>query len=438
MKDQIREILDDMRGEILSADGISDPLTPPPPSLPDTAEEEIESRLRSRLSKRNDLRLKPVINATGVILHTNLGRAPLSSKAVEAIKRIAGEYCTLEYDVSTGKRGKRGIGVETMLHDLVNCEAAVVVNNCAAAVLLILNTIAEGGEVIISRGELVEIGGEFRIPDVIEKSGARIREVGSTNRTRLSDYEKAINENTRLILRIHPSNYRIIGFTEKPEINELAILADNYNLPLYEDMGCGLLLEGEQVGINSEPSVASSLNSGCSIVSFSGDKLLGGPQAGIILGKAELIERVKRNPLMRALRVDKLIYAALEATIESYATDNALNEIPILKAIHTPKEEITRRARLFIRKAKTATSSFEFKLIDGNSVAGGGSVPMTEFPTTLITITSNAMSASEIEAKLRMNDPPIITRIVDNQIVIDLRTVTVSGEKEIIEALKKY
>ncbi len=431
VRDRLREIIAELRQEIVSANGQM--------SSPDSAEltDEIERRLNARFVRRRQSRTQRVINATGVVLHTNLGRAPLSRRALEAINKAAADYCNLEYDLETGQRGKRGAGLEAMLRELTGSEAAAVVNNCAAAVLITLNTLAEGGEVLVSRGELIEIGGSFRIPDVIAKSGARIREVGTTNRTRLGDYEKAINENTRVILRAHPSNYRIIGFTEKPALEDLALLARECNLPLFEDLGSGCLVDLESIGVHDEPTVAYSLKAGCSVVSFSGDKLLGGPQAGIILGEAELIKRIKTNPLMRALRVDKLTYAALEATVASYLSGRALEEIPTLAALHAPKAAMTRRARAFVRRARRSSNELQLDLIDGYSVVGGGSAPETQLPATLINVASLRMNAVEIEKKLRLNSPPVIARIVDDRLTLDLRTVTPDGEKDLIEALER-
>ncbi len=432
VRDRLREVIADLRQEMIGANGDA--------AAPDDSAEiaaEIERRLNARFARRQQSQTQRVINATGVVLHTNLGRAPLSRRALEAISEVAGDYCNLEYDLATGERGRRGTGLEASLRELAGCEAAAVVNNCAAAVLITLNTLAEGGEVLVSRGELIEIGGSFRIPDVIAKSGARIREVGTTNRTRLGDYEKAINENTRVILRAHPSNYRIIGFTEKPALEDLANLARERGLPLFEDLGSGCLIDLNPIGIHDEPAVASALKAGCSVVSFSGDKLLGGPQAGIILGEAELVKRIKTNPLMRALRVDKLTYAALEATVASYLSGRAIEEIPALAALHAAKETITRRARAFVRRARRATSGFDFKLIDGYSVIGGGSAPETQLPTRLISVTSERMSPDEIEQRLRRNSPPVIARIVDDRLALDLRTVTPRGEKELIEALRR-
>ena len=430
VRDRLREILDEFRLELVGSNGNAE-------SFPDAAtlEEKIEARLAARFDSRRKAQTQRVINATGVVLHTNLGRAPLGDTALAAIQEVARDYSNLEYDLASGKRGKRGLGLEASLRELLHCEAAAVVNNCAAAVLLTLNTLAEGGEVIVSRGELIEIGGSFRIPDVIAKSGARIREVGTTNRTRLADYEKAINENTKVILRAHPSNYRIIGFTEKPALEDLAKLARERGLPLFEDLGSGCLIDLNPLGIHDEPAVAQAIKAGASVVAFSGDKLLGGPQAGIILGKAELIKRIKSNPLMRALRVDKLTYAALEATVAAYLSGRALEEIPVQAMLHQSKETISRRAQSFLQQAQKMESNLKLKLMDGHSVIGGGSAPETQLPTTLISLTHTEMTAGQMEEKLRLNAPPVITRIVENQLVLDLRTVSPQSENEILSAL---
>ncbi|MBO0857784.1 MAG: L-seryl-tRNA(Sec) selenium transferase [Chloracidobacterium sp.] len=429
VRDGLREVLAEFRREINGANGAAS-------ALADSEEiaAEIESRLNARFDLRRRSRTQRVINATGVALHTNLGRAPLSRRAIEAVNEAAG-YCNLEYDLQTGRRGKRGSGLEAMLRELTGCQATAVVNNCAAAVLITLNTLAEGGEVLISRGELIEIGGSFRIPDVITKSGARIREVGTTNRTRLGDYEKAINENTRVILRAHPSNYRVIGFTEKPALKDLADLARARNLPLFEDLGSGCLVDLAPIGARDEPTIAHSIRTGCSVVSFSGDKLLGGPQAGIILGEDEAIKRIKSNPLMRALRVDKLTYAALEASVDSYLSGRAIEEIPVLAALHATKETITRRARAFIRRARSI-GDLNLSMMDGHSVVGGGSAPETQLPTTLIGVAIRRMSADDIEKRLRRARPPVIVRIVDDRVALDLRTVAQREEKDLMEALR--
>jgi L-seryl-tRNA(Ser) seleniumtransferase len=432
VRDELREVIAELRTQIAGANGEA---TSPADAMNITSE--IEIRLQSRFAIRRQAQMQRVINATGVVLHTNLGRAPLSHSALAAINRVGGDYCNLEYNLETGRRGKRGTGLQAQLCELLDCEAAAVVNNCAAAVLIALNTLAEGGEVIVSRGELIEIGGSFRIPDVIAKSGARIREVGTTNRTRLSDYRNAIGEDTRVILRAHPSNYRIVGFTEKPALADLAQLAREHKLPLFEDLGSGCLIDLESLGIHGEPTVASSLKAGCSLLAFSGDKLLGGPQAGIILGEAELIRRIKSNPLMRALRVDKLTYAALEATIASYASGRAIDEIPALSALHETKDAITRRASELVRQTKESIPGLQLTLMDGFSVAGGGSAPEAQLPTTLIGVTSERLAAAEMEARLRHNDPPVIARIVNDQLMLDLRTVTPTGEKDLIAALER-
>ncbi|MBO0721592.1 MAG: L-seryl-tRNA(Sec) selenium transferase [Blastocatellia bacterium] len=430
VRDGLREVIDELRHQITAANGGAG-------SLADTFKitAEIEARLQSRFASRRQAQLQRVINATGVVLHTNLGRAPLSRSALAAINRIGEDYCNLEYDLATGRRGKRDTGFQAQISQLLNCEAAAVVNNCAAAVLLVLNTLAEGGEVIVSRGELVEIGGSFRIPDVIAKSGARLREVGTTNRTRISDYKNAIGENTRILLRTHTSNYRIIGFTEKPELEELAQLAREHGLPLFEDLGSGCLVDLGHLGIQDEPTVEASLKAGCSLVAFSGDKLLGGPQAGIIVGEAELIGRIKSNPLMRALRVDKLTYAALEATIASYAAGRAIDEVPALAALNASRDNIKSRARAFIRRAKKSTGGLRLNLIDGVSLAGGGSAPETQLPTALISVESAEMNAAELEERLRRNEPPVIARIVEGRLMLDLRTVSANGEKDLLTAI---
>ena len=426
VRDRLREVLGELRAEIRQNRG---PVTRP-------GIDEIVVRLGRRFNTRDRLRTQRVINAAGVVLHTNLGRAPLSPAALEAIREVAGSYCNLEYELESGQRGKRGSGLESMLRDLVGAGHAAFVNNCAAAVLLTLNSLAEGGEVIISRGELVEIGGSFRIPDVITKSGARLREVGTTNRTHLHDYEQAINDQTRVILRAHPSNYRIVGFTQKPTLSELSGLARAHQLPFFEDLGSGCLIDLSGIGLQDEPTVAASIAAGVSVVAFSGDKLLGGPQCGIILGEADLIKKIKSNPLMRALRVDKLTYAALEATIGSYLRGEAQREIPSLAALHATREEIATRAIAFLERSDPLLGSIRLELIDGSSVVGGGSAPETELPSRLIAVNSATLAPQQIEERLRNHSTPIIARIVNDRLTIDLRTVSPTEEQTIIEALR--
>jgi L-seryl-tRNA(Ser) seleniumtransferase len=373
-----------------------------------------------------------VINATGVILHTNLGRAPLSDAARQAMQTAAG-YCSLEYDIAAGVRGRRGSKSEDVLIELTGSGAALIVNNCAAAALLVLSTLARDGETIVSRGELVEIGGDFRVPDVMAQSGTRMVEVGTTNRTGLIDYRKALSDQSRLVMRVHTSNYRIVGFTKTPTLSELAELAHSAGLPLYEDAGSGALIDLTTHGIGGEPVISGSLEAGADVVTFSGDKLLGGPQAGIIVGRSELIERMRANPLYRALRADKIRLAALEKTLEAYSRDE---EVPVRRMIAMTATEIGERAdRLIASTSKRLSAGLSLQKIEGESAVGGGSAPTSPLPTFLISVTSSSQTANEIENALRQSDPPIIVRIVDDRVLIDLRTVAESEEAEIQKAL---
>ena len=377
-----------------------------------------------------------VINATGVILHTNLGRAPIPAAAVAKFEETATRYSNLEYDLATGQRGKRDVHTSKLLSILTGAEAAVVVNNNAAAVFLVLNTLAKGAEVIVSRGELIEIGDGFRIPDIMAESGAILREVGTTNRTRIRDYERAINERTRLLLRVHPSNFRITGFTDRASLEELIALGRRSHIPVYEDLGSGCLADLSAAGI-SEPVARSSCDAGVSVVSFSGDKLLGGPQAGIIAGQKEIVDRIRRNPLFRALRVDKLAIAALEAVLKAYHR-GALDEIPALRMIRLSPAEITRRASQFaerLRGALPAHASIE--LNDGFSIIGGGSTPDQQLPTKLVTLSSTHYSPAVLDERLRKpsHAVPVVARVVDDRLVIDLRTVFPDEEPSLATAL---
>jgi len=377
-----------------------------------------------------------VINATGVILHTNLGRAPLSAAARTAVAKEAAGYCTLEYDLSTGERGKRGARAEELLVQLTRAEAALIVNNCASAALLVLTVLAQDGETIVSRGELVEIGGDFRVPDVMSNSGTRMIEVGTTNRTRLEDYRLAINPNTRLIMRVHPSNYRIVGFTTSPTLATLSSLAYEAGLFLYEDAGSGALIDLAKYGLEGEPIVGESIGAGADVVSFSGDKLLGGPQAGLIVGRSEIIERLRRNPLYRALRADKLCLAALEATLEAHRR-GALEELPLFQMLGLTTEAIEARARDLARRLKESIpSDLKVTIISGSSAVGGGSGPNVHPPTALLALSHETLTANEIESKLRAASPPIIARIADGRVLLDLRTVDLSEESDLLTALK--
>ncbi|MFN0123977.1 MAG: L-seryl-tRNA(Sec) selenium transferase [Blastocatellia bacterium] len=436
VRDRLRETMAEIRRQLAAGRNGHEHQ---PVDLTEQLAREIEAALFVQIDRSRLAGVREVINATGVILHTNLGRAPLGPRAIQAVGEAAAGYCNLEYDLDTGKRGKRGTGLVATLRGMLGCEAAAVVNNCAAAVLIVLNTLAEGGEVIVSRGELVEIGGSFRIPDVITRSGARLCEVGTTNRTRLADYEKAINENTRVILRAHPSNYRVTGFTERADLADLAALARKHNLILFEDLGSGNMVDLQARGIRDEPTVAQSLAAGAHVVAFSGDKLLGGPQSGIILGQAALIDRIKGNPLMRALRVDKMIFAALESTLQSYVRGKAIEEIPALSMLFTEKEQIEGRARAFIRRAKKLTRDrrpdCQWELLDGLSVIGGGTTPGAGLPTKLIAMQSASLSAEKMEEHLRRQAVPVIVRIEEGRVLLDLRTVFPAQEKIMLESI---
>lgn len=397
----------------------------------------LEERVAFMVERMLASSLEPVINATGVILHTNLGRAPLSAAAVEEIRHSATSYSNLEYDLEAGARGKRDVHIAQLLERLTGAEAAIVVNNCAAAVLLVLGALAKGGEVIVSRGELIEIGDGFRIPEIMAQSGAALREVGTTNRTRIVDYESAINENTRLLLRVHPSNFTITGFAEKPSMGELVLLGQRSGLPVVEDLGSGCLADLSSAGI-TEPTVRESVAAGVSMVMFSGDKLLGGPQSGIIAGKKELVGRVRRHPLFRALRVDKLTTAALAATLGAYFR-GAVDEIPALRMIRMSVEEIKRRAQNFLGELtpELPLGEVELEITDGSSLAGGGSTPTQSLPTKLIRIASARYSAAQLEQRLRRAPAGIsvIARVEGDRLILDLRTVFLEQEPALIKTL---
>ena len=403
----------------------------------------VERQLRQSLSYS----LRPLINATGVILHTNLGRAPLAPSAIDHIRATASAYSNLEFDLSNGERGKRDVHVDRLFQKLLGADrvgtgdspvqaergsaapspviSTIVVNNNAAAVLLALNSLAEGGEVLVSRGELIEIGGSFRIPDVMSKSSATLREVGTTNRTRAADYENAINDRTRLLLRVHRSNFEITGFTEQPGLDELVALARRRNLPLMQDLGSGALFDLRTVGIYDEPGVLDSLRAGIDIVTYSGDKLLGGPQAGLISGRADLVARMRSNSLFRALRVDKFTYAALEATLLAYVKCDH-DAVPVLRMMRLSKDEIASRAEKIVSQVESApvkSVHLKLELRDGESVIGGGAAPSAVLPTRLIALTHADLSADEINARLRAHVPSIIARVEEGRVLLDLRTV---------------
>lgn len=389
------------------------------------------------VKKKMSNNLKNVINGTGVVLHTNLGRACISSSVIGDLVKISSRYSNLEMDLDKGIRGSRYDHVEDILCHLTNAEAAMVVNNNAAAVMLVLSTMAKCGEVIVSRGQLVEIGGSFRIPDVMAQSGAKLVEVGTTNKTHLWDYEKAINENTKALMKVHTSNYRIFGFTEEVASEELVSLGREKGIPVIEDLGSGMLLDLSKYGLPYEPTVQEAVASGMDVVTFSGDKMLGGPQAGIIVGKREYIEAMKRNPLTRAFRVDKMTLAALEGTLKLYLDkDRALKEIPVLKMLTEDNKDIRKRAeKLYNRLISSLPDSFFISMEDDYSEVGGGSMPMHRMPTTVISLYSDRFTVNQLEKKLRSNEIPIITRINKDKVLIDIRTIWEDEFNVIEEAL---
>lgn len=423
-----RRVIERLRDELIERK--TGDLAPDKARLLIRAEQMLVDEVKSDLSRRQ----APVINATGVIVHTNLGRAPLSDAAKAAMLSASG-YSSVEYDLETGKRGRRGRYAEDLLCELTGAEAAVIVNNCAAAALLVLTVLAECREVVISRGELVEIGGDFRVPDVLELSGAGLREVGTTNRTKLADYEKVIGDNTGVILRVHPSNYKITGFTATPTNAELADLAHRHGLVFYEDAGSGALVDLSEYGLADEPIISRSISDGADVVTFSGDKLLGGPQSGLIVGRSDLIDRIRKHPMYRALRSDKLTYAALEATLGAYSRGTALQEIPVLRMLSMTKIELETRTRR-LAASLPAKGNLAFEVIDGSSVVGGGSAPASKPDTVLLAVKHDAMSANEFEETLRRSKPPVIARIIDDKVVLDLRTVSETEETELLEILR--
>jgi L-seryl-tRNA(Ser) seleniumtransferase len=403
----------------------------------------LEAAVEVQLRQASSYSLRSVVNATGVILHTNLGRAPLGDAAIAHIRETAASYSNLEFDLDAGTRGKRDVHVDRLFQRLLNQDvkngtpanvSTIVVNNNAAAVLLALNTFADGGEVIVSRGELVEIGGSFRIPDVMVKSGAILREVGTTNRTRASDYEKAITDRTRLLLRVHRSNFEITGFTEQAATVELVALAHQRGIPLMEDLGSGAFFDLRSIGIAGEPGVFDSLHAGVDIVTYSGDKLLGGPQAGLISGTSALIARMRSNSLFRALRVDKLIYAALETTLLAYVRHDH-DAIPVLRMMRLSKEEIGRRAQTLV--AGLAPNKLKIEIVDGESLLGGGAAPSSVLPTRLLALTCEGLSADELAGRLRASDSPIVTRVEEGRVLLDLRTVFPEQDALIASALDR-
>jgi len=395
----------------------------------------IEAAIRARLESAVAPSLLRALNATGILVHTNLGRAPLSEAAIAAIADIARGYSNLELDLETGKRGSRHRHAERLFASLFPEKKALVVNNAAAALMLALNTEALGKEVVISRGELVEIGGSFRVPEILERSGARLREVGTTNKTRLADYASVIGPETGAILRVHPSNFRIVGFTESAATEELVRLGRERGLPVIEDFGSGNLVSLASCGLPGEPTVSESLASGIDLCIFSGDKLLGGPQAGILIGEGSRVEACRRNPMARALRVDKLVYAALEATLSAYVRGRAFEEIPVLRMLALPAEEIRSRA-LALASRLEGVSTLSIEVQPSASFVGGGAAPDAEIPTWVIALRGREQSAETLLEALRRNELPILARISEDRVLIDLRTILPDEDAILEKALR--
>ena len=421
----LRSIVSDIRYQILQGNA--------KPKLPEL--EEYATLARRQIEEKTSTPLCTVVNATGTVTHTNLGRALLSSVACENLQEAAQNYVNLEYDIETGKRGHRDRITEPFLQQLTGCEASTVVNNNAAAVLIALQTVAQGKEVIVSRGELIEIGGAFRIPDVMEASGAILREVGTTNRTHLRDYADAINENTALILKVHPSNYKIVGFTTTPEMNELTQLGAEHGIPTMEDLGSGALIDLSAYDLPHEPVVADRITWGVDIVTFSGDKLLGGPQAGIIVGKSEWIQRIRKNPLMRALRVGKLTIAALSATLQAYFNPDALlTQFPMLQCYTRSIDDLHITANEIVGRLKVIfAETVAIEIAETHSQIGSGSLPVETLPSVAVVLSPLKVSAGKLAEYFRHGSTPIIGRVQDDQLWFDVRTVYEKEQKRLIE-----
>lgn len=431
--DSIRKVLGERRQAIIRSQDEQEA------AAANLSPEKWAAAVEEELASSFQASLRPVINATGVVLHTNLGRAPLSEEALLNLVEIASGYSNLEFNLQTGERGSRYEHVEEILCRISGSESALVVNNNAGAVFLALNSLAEGKEVIVSRGQLVEIGGSFRIPDVMRKSGARLVEVGTTNRTHLRDYEQAINEKTSLLLKVHTSNFRILGFTAEVSLRDLATLGGARDLPVMEDLGSGCFIDLSEFGMESEPTVQAAIQAGVDVVTFSGDKLLGGPQAGIILGRKKFLDVIKKNPLTRALRIDKLTLAGLESTLRTYLDkDQALKSLPVLSMLTCPLEELEHRAKRIQRKLmKNLSPVGKIAVKKESSPVGGGALPLQVLPTRVVAIQPLKISAADLEERLRKSKPPVIARVQEEEILLDLRTVAEEEENALLEAVQK-
>ncbi|HEX3152209.1 MAG TPA: L-seryl-tRNA(Sec) selenium transferase [Gemmataceae bacterium] len=396
----------------------------------------VAARVAARVNAAAIPMLRSVINATGIVLHTNLGRSPLAAVAAEAAFNAARGYLNLELDLATGKRSSRQNPIRDAIVPLLGCESATAVNNCAAATVIVLRALAAGKEVIVSRGQLVEIGGSFRIPEIMGVSGASLREIGTTNITRIGDYEKAITPNTGLLLRVHPSNYRVSGFTKSASLQELVALGRKHNIPVIDDVGSGALIDFAYFGLPGDPVVGESLATGADLVLFSGDKLLGGPQAGLIVGKRELVQWIEEDPLMRAFRLDKMTLAALEATLKLYARpERALNEIPTLRMLGMTQEAIRGRGESLATQLR-AIPGVTVEVRDDSAFVGGGSLPDLPVPTTVLAVTVDGLSDAVFAERLHAGNPAVLARVQDGQVLFDLRTVFADQEAELVGAVR--
>lgn len=424
VKNYLNEALNQVRQAILAGEDV------------DISHSAVVAIAERKLSAKKRPNLRPMINATGTALHTNLGRALLSDKAVEATQRVNARYSNLEYNVEAGERGSRYAHIEDLLKELTGAEAALVVNNNAAAVMLLLTATTQGQEVLISRGELVEIGGSFRVPDVIESVGARLKEVGATNKTHLRDYERAITEETGALLRVHTSNYRVVGFSQVPDDKDLVALAHQHDLPAFNDLGSGLLIDLQPLGLPREPLVSEVVAAGYDVVSFSGDKLLGGPQAGILVGTKQYIDQLKRHPLLRALRVDKMTLAGLEATLQAYLKpEQAMKDIPLLQMLGQSEEKLAHKAQTLADDIRALDKGYQVNMIEGQSQVGGGAFPEARLATYLVEISHPDYSESTLEQKLRQAEFPIIARTSDGKVQFDVRTLLEADGGKICQAL---
>jgi len=427
--DGVRSFLDDLREQVSTESG---EVSIPTPS-------EIADKIANWLKTEEKPYLRPVINGTGIILHTGLGRAPLAKSAIESVQSISEGYASVEVDVRTGERGQRIKSVEKLLCELTGAEAAAVVNNNAAATMLALSALAEGQEVIVSRGQLIEIGGSYRLPDVMECSGAKLREVGTTNKTHLFDYQRAINEETGALLKVHPSNFEVVGFTKTVSTKEMVTLAAEHGLPVIDDVGSGALIDFSEFGLMDEPVVSQSIKDGADVVLFSGDKLIGGPQCGIIIGKKKYIDTILSNPLMRAMRVDKMTLAALSATLRIYRDeDRARTEIPILRMLSMPKENLKLRAEKVVAQLSHLAELETCEAVEADSMLGGGSLPTQKLSTWCVALTPKTHSVDRLSAGLRNSEPSVIGRVQKERYYLDMRTVQPSQDAGLVEAVGGY